>query len=48
MMNRIPDRDLWGSIFNATFVCSWLGHSYTVSKMSGRVCHRCRAFRRYR
>lgn len=27
------------------FLCSWLGHSFTIRKMHGTLCSRCRMFR---
>jgi len=46
-MRRIPESDLWGDVLAHALVCSWIGHDYMIEKMSGRLCRRCRSFRRY-
>lgn len=39
------NRDLWPDHIRHALLCSWLGHRYTIPKMSGTLCSRCRAFR---
>ena len=39
------NRDLWPDYLRGYLICSWLGHRYTVPKMYGMLCSRCRRYR---